>query len=206
MVVHPAPGHWNDTLVNGIMHHTKNLSSINGNIRPGIVHRIDKDTTGLLVVCKNQKSHLDIANQIKQHSVKREYVALLHGNIKEDEGEINLPIGRNLNDRKKMSVTDKNSREAITGYKVLKRYGQYTLMQLRLKTGRTHQIRVHMSYVNHPVVGDKTYGIKKEKFNLDGQLLHAKTLGFIHPTTKETVEYSSDLPDDFKRILKILED
>ena len=205
MVVHPAPGNSSGTLVNAVLYHCEgNLSGINGQLRPGIVHRIDKDTTGLLVVAKTNDAHLFLSDQLGDRSLSREYYALVHGNIKEDEGRIDAPIARSENDRKKMTVTYKNSREAITDYFVEERFGQYTLVRCKLKTGRTHQIRVHMKHIGHPIVGDKTYGVKKEEFNLIGQLLHAGKIGFIHPLTKEKVYFSAPLPEDFERVLNLL--
>ncbi len=201
MVVHPAPGHYSGTMVNGLMYHLKNLSTINGILRPGIVHRLDKNTSGLMLVAKNDKSHNFLAKCLKEHSINRYYYALVEGNIKEDEGEINAPLGRSEKDRKKRAVTNKNSKEAITNYWVIERYGSYTLMKLKLMTGRTHQIRVHMKYIGHPVVGDDVYGSKTNKFGLEGQLLHSKILGFVHPTTKEYMEFESELPDYFLKVL-----
>lgn len=205
MVVHPAPGNYSGTLVNALLYKFNSLSNINGKKRPGIVHRIDKDTTGLLMIAKTNEAHISLAAQLKEHSVSRKYIALVEGNINEDKGTINAPIGRNPKDRKKMCVTDYNSKEAITHFNVLKRFKKYTLIEAQLETGRTHQIRVHMKHIKHPVVGDKIYGIRNQKFNLEGQLLHAKTIGFIHPISKEYLEFSSDLPDDFSNILRILE-
>ncbi len=204
MVVHPAPGNYTGTLVNALLYHLENLSSINGVIRPGIVHRIDKDTSGLLMVAKNNTAHLHLSNQLKEHTIIRKYHALAVGNIKEEKGTINAPIGRHPVDRKKMSVTDKNSRSAVTHFTVLDRYKQYTLVEASLETGRTHQIRVHMNYINHPLVGDPVYGIKREKFSVNGQLLHAKIIGFIHPTKNEYMEFESDLPEYFNKVLDIL--
>lgn len=205
MVVHPAPGHYSGTLVNGLMYHLKNLSTINGVLRPGIVHRLDKNTSGLMLVAKNDKSHNFLAQCLKEHSINRIYYALAEGNIKEDEGEVNAPIGRDEKDRKKRAVTKKNSKEAITNYRVLRRYGKYTLLKLKLKTGRTHQIRVHMKYLGHPLVGDIVYGKKSNKFGLQGQLLHSKTLGFIHPSNNVYMEFDSELPEYFLNVLKIIE-
>ena len=201
MVVHPAAGHYSGTMVNGLMYHLKNLSTINGIMRPGIVHRLDKNTSGLMLVAKNDKSHNYLADCLKEHSIKRIYYALVEGVIKEDEGEINAPLGRSIKDRKKRAVTVKNSKEAITNYWVVERYDKYTLMKLRLKTGRTHQIRVHMKHIGHPVVGDDIYGSKANKFGLEGQLLHSKILGFVHPSTKEYMEFESELPEYFLRVL-----
>jgi 23S rRNA pseudouridine1911/1915/1917 synthase len=204
MVVHPAPGHYSGTMVNGLMYHLKKLSTINGILRPGIVHRLDKNTSGLMLIAKNDKSHNFLAKCLKEHSINRFYYALVEGNVKEDEGEINAPLGRSEKDRKKRAVTNKNSKEAITNYWVIERYGKYTLMKLKLKTGRTHQIRVHMKYIGHPVVGDDVYGSKTNKFGLEGQLLHSKILGFVHPTTNEYMEFESDLPDYFLKVLKLI--
>ncbi|QEK11987.1 RluA family pseudouridine synthase [Crassaminicella thermophila] len=205
MVVHPAPGNYSGTLVNALLYHCKNLSSINGVIRPGIVHRIDKDTSGLLMVAKNDIAHKSLAAQLKEHSIHRIYIALVHGNIKEEKGTIHAPIGRHPVDRLKMAVVEKNGKDAITHFRVLKRFNNYTLIEARLETGRTHQIRVHMAYINHPLVGDPVYGPKKPKFNLKGQMLHAKTLGFIHPSKGNFMEFQSDLPDYFQKIIRILE-
>lgn len=205
MVVHPAPGNYTGTLVNALMFRCKDLSSINGVIRPGIVHRIDKDTSGLLMIAKNDHAHQVLAEQLKEHSVTRVYHAIVHGNIREEAGTVNAPIGRNPNNRLKMAVTPKNSKEAVTHYKVLKRYKQYTYIELRLETGRTHQIRVHMAHIGHPLVGDPLYGVKKEKIKHDGQLLHAKTLGFIHPTKGTYMEFDSELPEYFQGIMRKIE-
>ncbi len=205
MVVHPAPGNNTGTLVNAVLYHCKgNLSGINGAIRPGIVHRIDKDTTGLLVVAKTNDAHLFLSDQLGDRSLSREYYALVHGNIKEDKGTIDAPIARSEADRKKMAVSYKNSREAVTDFFVEERFGIYTLVRCKLRTGRTHQIRVHMKHIGHPIVGDKAYGVKKEEFNLAGQLLHAGKIGFIHPETKEKVYFTTPLPEDFKKVLDIL--
>lgn len=206
MVVHPAPGNYNGTLVNALLYHLGNLSSINGIIRPGIVHRIDKDTSGLLMVAKNNFAHEELSKQLKAHTINRIYNALVDGNIKEDMGTIDAPIGRHPIDRKKMTVTDVNSREAVTHFRVLERFGQYTLIEAKLETGRTHQIRVHMSFINHAVTGDPVYGGKNQRFNTNGQLLHAKTLGFIHPRTGEYLEFDSSLPEHFTKILNMLRD
>lgn len=207
MVVHPAPGNYSGTLVNALLYHCKNsLSGINGIIRPGIVHRIDKDTSGLLIVAKNDTSHKELAEQIKNHSFTREYEAIVYGNLKEDTGTINANIARHKTDRKKMAVVPFLGRNAVTHYTVLKRYGNFTHIKLKLETGRTHQIRVHMSYIGHPVVGDEVYANPKNnpfKF-LKGQCLHAKTIGFIHPTTKEYMEFTSTLPEYFQKALNKL--
>lgn len=203
MVVHPAPGHYSGTLVNALMYHCKNeLSGINGSQRPGIVHRIDMDTTGSLVVCKNDMAHQSLSEQLKDHSIYRIYEAVVHGNIKEDEGTVNAPVGRHSTDRKKMSTHTKNGRTAITHYKVLQRFGNYTYIQCQLETGRTHQIRVHMSSIGHPIVGDRVYGPKNCPFpKLIGQTLHAKTLGIIHPRTNEYLEVNAPLPPYFIQLL-----
>lgn len=203
MVVHPAPGHYSGTLVNALMYHCGDeLSGINGCMRPGIVHRIDMDTTGSLVVCKNDKAHQSLSEQLKEHSIRRIYVAIVHGNIKEDSGTVNAPIGRHPTDRKKMSIHCKNGRNAITHYKVLERFGDYTYIQCELETGRTHQIRVHMASIGHPLVGDEVYGPKKCPFKgLQGQTLHARTLGIIHPSTGEYLEVNAPLPEYFVDLL-----
>lgn len=205
MVVHPAAGNYTGTLVNALLYYCgDSLSGINGERRPGILHRIDKDTSGLLLVAKNDRAHRGLAEQIKAHSLTRAYKALVHGNIKTDSGTIDEPIGRHPVDRKKMAVTWKNSKEAITHYQVLERYGKYTLVECRLETGRTHQIRVHLSRHGHPIVGDKTYGVKKETFQLNGQLLHAYKIGFLHPRSGTYMEFESPLPPYFEKICKIL--
>ena len=205
MVVHPANGNYEGTLVNALLYHCKGrLSSINGVIRPGIVHRIDKDTSGILLVAKTDAAHLSLAEQIKEHSVKREYVALLDGVIKDEGGTVDKPIGRSEKDRKKMAITLKNSRNAVTHYTVLERYAGYCLVKCRLETGRTHQIRVHMASLGHPVTGDTVYGAKKQKLFQHGQLLHAKTIGFIHPKTGEYMEFTSELPIEFSEVLRKL--
>ncbi|HIT86078.1 MAG TPA: RluA family pseudouridine synthase [Candidatus Ornithomonoglobus intestinigallinarum] len=204
MVVHPAPGNTSGTLVNALMYHCGGgLSAINGVVRPGIVHRIDKDTSGLLAAAKNNEAHVRLAAQLKERKALRRYVALVNGNIKEDELTINKPIGRNPSDRKKMAVVA-GGREAVTHVRVLERFGRYTLVECRLETGRTHQIRVHMASVGHSIVGDKTYGISNEKFNLSGQLLHAEGIGFEHPRTGKLIELHADIPEDFKNVLDIL--
>ena len=205
LVVHPAPGNESGTLVNALMYHCKgSLSGINGVIRPGIVHRIDKDTSGLLIVAKNDFSHEKLAMQIKDHSFKRQYRAVVHGNIKDDFGTIDAPIGRSTKDRKKMCVTDKNSRHAVTHYEVLDRFDGFTYIKVTLETGRTHQIRVHMSYIGHPVAGDPVYGPKNGVTKLNGQCLHAGLIGFIHPRDGRYMEFESDLPDYFTAFLKSL--
>lgn len=207
MVVHPGPGNYSGTLVNAIMYHMgDSLSSINGVIRPGIVHRIDKDTSGLLMIAKNDKAHESLAAQLKEHSVTREYTALVYDNIREDELTIDLPIGRDERNRMRNAVNGSGARNAVTHIKVLERFGKYTLVKARLETGRTHQIRVHMAYMHHPLVGDELYGprrqsSKTEGIEVRGQLLHAGTLGFIHPSTNEYIEFHSELPDVFQNIL-----
>ena len=205
MVVHPAPGHTTDTLVNGLLYHCKdNLSGINGVARPGIVHRIDRDTTGILIVCKNDMSHNSIAAQLKEHSINRRYRALVHGNLKEDTGTVEGPIGRHPVERKKMAINERNGKPAVTHYTVLERFGNYTLIECKLETGRTHQIRVHMTSIGHPLVGDEVYGPAKCPFKLQGQCLHAMVLGFVHPRTGEYMEFSADLPEYFEDFLKKL--
>lgn len=201
LVVHPAPGNYSGTLVNALLYHMNSLSTINGVIRPGIVHRIDKDTSGLLVIAKNDFAHRVLSEGLKNHSIKRVYNALVYGNIKEDSGTINAPIGRHPVERKKMAVTEHNSKYAITHFNVLERYGKYTFIEARLETGRTHQIRVHMSYINHPVVGDPIYSNGKNEFGLKGQLLHAKEIGFKHPRSGEYMEFDTDLPEYFNEII-----
>lgn len=204
VVVHPAIGNTNHTLVNGLMYHSQNLSDLNGEFRPGIVHRIDAYTTGLLMVAKNNKAHESLAKQLEEKTIVRKYVALVWGNFTNDTGTIDAPIGRDKNDRKKMAVTDQNSKNAITHFKVLKRFDEATLLELKLETGRTHQIRVHMNYIGHPVVNDPVYG-RRKIIDDSGQCLHAKTLGFIHPKTLEYMEFNSELPNCFTNILKIFE-
>lgn len=204
MVVHPAPGVYTGTLVNGLLYHCKNLSGINGVIRPGIVHRIDKDTTGIIVVAKNDESHTFLSEQFKEHSIKREYYALVEGRFMKTEGSIDKPIGRHKRDRIKMAIVPDGKR-AVTHYEVLEQYDNGTsLVKCRLETGRTHQIRVHMASISHPLVGDTVYGLKKQRYKLEGQVLHAKTLGFIHPTTKEYMEFDSELPSYYAEILRTL--
>lgn len=206
MVVHPAAGNEDGTLVNAVMYHCgDNLSAINGVLRPGIVHRIDKDTTGLLAVAKSNEAHLSLSEQLKDRSLSRTYFALVHGNIREDSGTVEAPIARSDADRKKMAVSSKPAaREAVTDFEVIERFGKYTLVKCKLRTGRTHQIRVHMRHIGHPIVGDKTYGVKKEEWNLEGQLLHAGEIGFIHPKTHEKMKFSAPLPEDFKKVLDFL--
>lgn len=205
MVVHPAPGHPDGTLVNAIMYHCKeSLSGINGEIRPGIVHRIDQDTTGSLIVCKNDQAHIKIAEQIKVHSINRIYRGIVIGHPAEDEGLVHAPIGRNPNDRKKMAINEKNGKDAITHYRLLKRFKDYSYMEFKLETGRTHQIRVHMASIGHPLLGDVLYGPKKCPYKLQGQTLHAAVIGFVHPTSGEYLEVEAPLPDYFKYLLEIL--
>lgn len=206
MVVHPSAGHYTGTLVNAVMYHcADSLSGINGEIRPGIVHRIDMDTTGSLIVCKNDDSHVKIAEQIKAHSVNRIYEGIVCGVVKDDEGTVSGAIGRHPTDRKKMAINEKNGKPAVTHYKVLKRFDKYTYMQFKLETGRTHQIRVHMASIGHPLLGDSVYGTAKSAFkHLQGQTLHAKTIGFIHPSTGEYLEVSAPLPEYFVHLLETL--
>ena len=200
MVVHPAPGNYNGTLVNALLFHCKDLSSINGVIRPGIVHRIDKDTSGVLVIAKNDETHNKLSEQLKDHSMKREYCALVEGRLKNEKGTIDKPLARNKRDRLKIGVVEGGKR-AVTHYEVLERYNGYTLIKCILETGRTHQIRVHMASIGFPLIGDPLYGFKKQRFKLNGQLLHAKTLGFIHPTQNTYVEFTTELPEYFKVII-----
>jgi len=206
MVVHPAAGHYSGTLVNGLMAHCKDdLSGINGVLRPGIVHRIDKDTTGILIVCKNDMAHQSIAKQLYDHSITRKYHAIVYGNIKEEEGTVNAPIGRSLKDRKKMGIV-MDGKHAVTHYKVLKRLKKgFTYIECQLETGRTHQIRVHMASIKHPLLGDDVYGPKKSKYTLEGQCLHAKVLGFVHPRTGEYMEFEVPLPEYFEKLLNKLD-
>lgn len=203
MVVHPAPGAYNHTLVNALLYYFENLSTGSDKIRPGIVHRIDKDTSGLLVVAKNDKSHESLAGQIAEHSCFRHYLALLEGNLKDDSGTIDTFISRSTKDRKMMAVSESGKR-AITHYKVLERYGNYCLVEFVLETGRTHQIRVHSKHLGHPIVGDKTYGFKNQKFNLEGQLLHAYKLELTHPTSGKRLSFECEIPDYFTKILNKL--
>lgn len=201
MVVHPAAGHYSGTLVNALMNNVEDLSSINGVLRPGIVHRLDKNTSGLLIIAKNDVAHNFLSECLKEHSINRIYYALVEGVVKNDKGVINAPLGRSEKDRKKRCVTTKNSKEAITNYEVITRFRRYTLVKLKLETGRTHQIRVHMKYIGHPVVGDDVYGKEDKKFGLKGQLLHSKSIGFVHPSTKEYLEFDSELPEYFVNVL-----
>ena len=206
MVVHPAAGHYSGTLVNGLMAHCReDLSGINGVLRPGIVHRIDMDTTGVLIACKNDFAHAGIAQQLKVHSITRKYYAIVHGVIREEEGTVNAPIGRHPTDRKKMSINTKNGREAVTHYRVLQRFEKFTYVECQLETGRTHQIRVHMASSHHPLLGDTVYGPAKCPVSgLQGQTRHAGVLGFIHPRTGEYMEFSAPLPEYFQELLKKL--
>lgn len=205
MVVHPAAGHYSDTLVNGLLYHCKDsLSGINGVMRPGIVHRIDMNTTGSLIVCKNDYSHNHIAEQLKVHSITRKYHAIVYGVLKDDFGTIDKPIGRSDTDRKKMAINAKNGRNAVTHYKVLKRFDKYTYIECQLETGRTHQIRVHLASIGHPILGDDVYSNRSCPFKLEGQTLHAKTIGFVHPKTENYMEFDAPLPDYFVHLLNIL--
>ena len=205
VVVHPAPGHWDDTLVNALMYHCRDsLSGINGELRPGIVHRIDKDTSGLLIVAKNDFAHQALADQLQDHSLSRTYEAVVKGGFKEDEGTVSAPIGRHPVDRKKMAVTDKNSRPAVTHWRVLERFGQYTLVECRLETGRTHQIRVHMAHIRHPILGDTVYGSPKPELGQDSQCLHARSLTFRHPRTGEEITVTCPRPAYFEAVLEKL--
>lgn len=206
MVVHPAAGHYSGTLVNALMYHCgKELSGINGCMRPGIVHRIDMDTTGSVIACKNDVAHNCIAEQLKEHSLTRRYVAICHGVLREDEGTIDRPIGRHPMERKKMAVNERNGKRAVTHYKVLQRFRDYTYIECRLETGRTHQIRVHMASIGHPLLGDEVYSNRKSPYKLQGQTLHAKILGFRHPSTGEYIETEAPLPEYFEHLLKVLE-
>lgn len=206
MVVHPAAGHYSGTLVNALMFHCgKELSGINGCMRPGIVHRIDMDTTGSVIACKNDMAHNCIAEQLKEHSLTRRYVAICHGVLREEEGTIDRPIGRHPTERKKMAVNERNGKRAVTHYKVLQRFRDYTFIECRLETGRTHQIRVHMASIGHPLLGDEVYSNRKSPYKLQGQTLHAKILGFRHPSTGEYIETEAPLPEYFEHLLKVLE-
>lgn len=205
MVVHPAPGHYTGTLVNALMFHCgDNLSGINGVLRPGIVHRIDKDTSGVLVIAKSDLAHKGLSEQLAEHSIKRVYNAIVYNSFSEESGTVDRNIDRSKNDRKKMAVVMQGGRNAVTHYKVIEKLGKYTWVELQLETGRTHQIRVHMSYIGHPLLGDPVYGPKKCPFNLNGQVLHAKVLGFIHPRTGEYMEFNSELPDYFSSLIERL--
>ncbi|ULL17570.1 RluA family pseudouridine synthase [Paenibacillus sp. H1-7] len=205
LVVHPAPGHYSGTLVNALLYHCKDLSGINGVMRPGIVHRIDKDTSGLLMAAKNDLAHASLAAQLKEHSVNRKYLAVVHGNVAHDHGTIEAPIGRDPHDRKLYTVTEKNSKRAVTHFVVLERFGDYTLVELKLETGRTHQIRVHMKFIGHPLAGDPAYGPAKNKsITMEGQALHAAILGFVHPRTGEQLQFEAEMPEDMKHLLHVL--
>lgn len=202
MVVHPSAGHSSGTLVNAVMYHCKDqLSGINGVMRPGIVHRIDKDTTGVLVICKNDMSHNHIAEQLKVHSITRKYRAIVHGVIKEDEGTVNAPIGRHPTERKKMAINERNGKHAVTHFRVIQRFANHTYIECQLETGRTHQIRVHMASLHHPILGDAVYGPEKNPYHLEGQTLHAQVLGLIHPATGDYVEVEAPLPEYFEKLL-----
>lgn len=205
MVVHPAPGNYNGTLVNAIMYHCgEKLSSINGIVRPGIVHRIDKDTSGLLMIAKNDVAHQSLSRQLEQHSITRTYHAIVYNNFTEDTGTIDAPLGRDPRNRLRQMVMEKGGRRAVTHYRVIERFGQFTYIEARLETGRTHQIRVHMAYIKHPLLGDSLYGPKKSAFGMESQMLHAKILGFMHPASGEYMEFESELPQEFKEVLKKL--
>lgn len=205
MVVHPAPGHYEGTLVNAVLFHCRGaLSGINGVMRPGIVHRIDKDTTGSIIVCKNDEAHNAVAELLKTHDITRKYRAIVHGVIKDEGGTVDAPIGRHPNDRKKMAVNEKNGRRAVTHYRVLERFGQYTYIECQLETGRTHQIRVHMASIGHPLLGDTVYSSRTAPFHLEGQVLHAMTIGLIHPRSGEYVTFEAPLPAYFEKLLSIL--
>ncbi len=205
MVVHPAAGHYSGTLVNGLLYHCQgSLSGINGVLRPGIVHRIDKDTTGVLIVCKNDRAHNCLAEQLREHSITRRYRAVVYGNLKEDEGTVNAPIGRHPTQRKRMAVVREGGKEAVTHYRVLERFGKFTYVECVLETGRTHQIRVHMASIGHPLLGDEVYGKGKSPFHLEGQTLHAIVLGFRHPSTGEYMEFKAPLPAYFGHLLEVL--
>lgn len=203
MVVHPAPGHASGTLVNALMHHCKDLSGINGELRPGIVHRIDKDTSGLIMAAKNDKAHASLAAQLKEHSVTRKYFAIVHGNVSHDQGTIDAPIGRDPQDRKMYTVIERNSKHAVTHFQVAERFGDYTLLELKLETGRTHQIRVHMKFIGHPLVGDPMYG-RSKGIKMSGQALHAAVLGFVHPSSGQYLEFNAPLPADMEDVLQAL--
>ena len=205
MVVHPSAGHYSGTLVNGLLYHCRDeLSGINGVLRPGIVHRIDMDTTGVIIACKNDRAHNAVAEQLKEHSITRRYRAIVCGNIREEEGTVDAPIGRHPTDRKKMAIVQRNGKEAITHYRVLERFGNYTYIECQLETGRTHQIRVHMTSIGHPLLGDEVYGKTKSPFKLEGQTLHAMVLGFVHPSTGQYMEFEAPLPEYFAHLLDVL--
>lgn len=204
VVVHPAPGHLTGTVVNALLYHCRDLSGINGKLRPGIVHRIDKDTSGLLMAAKNDQAHLSLAAQLKDHSVIRKYTAFVHGYVPHDRGTIDAPIGRDPHDRKMFTVTETNSKQAVTHFAVLERFNDYTYVELQLETGRTHQIRVHMKYIGHPLVGDPMYGRAHKGLAIDGQALHAGTLGFVHPSTRALLQFERPIPVDMHRLLQQL--
>lgn len=205
MVVHPAPGHYEGTLVNAVMYHCRGqLSGINGVLRPGIVHRIDKDTTGSIIICKSDEAHNAIAELLKTHDITRKYRAIVYGNVKDDQGTVDTPIGRHPIDRKKMAVNEKNGKRAVTHYRVLERFEQYTYIECQLETGRTHQIRVHMASIGHPLLGDTVYTGRKAPFHLEGQVLHAMTIGFVHPRSNTYMEVEAPLPEYFVKLLGIL--
>ena len=205
MVVHPAAGHTSHTLVNALLYHCRDsLSGINGEMRPGIVHRIDRDTTGALIVCKNDNAHRAIAEQLKVHSITRKYRAVVFGNIREEEGSVDAPIGRHPTERKKMAVNHRNGKPAVTHYRVLHHFRNYAYIECRLETGRTHQIRVHMASIGHPLLGDTVYGPSRQPYPLQGQVLHAMTIGFIHPATGEYMEFESPIPQYFSDLLRII--
>lgn len=205
MVVHPSAGHYSHTLVNGLLYHCKGqLSGINGVFRPGIVHRIDKDTTGSLIVCKTEAAHRSIAGQLKEHSITRKYRAIVYGNFECTQGSVDAPIGRDVHDRKKMAVNERNGKPAITHYRVLKQFEGFSYIECQLETGRTHQIRVHMTSIGHPLLGDAVYGNRVSKFKLEGQCLHAMTIGFVHPVKNEYMEFTAPLPSYFLHLLEIL--
>lgn len=205
MVVHPAPGHYEGTIVNAIMYHCKGeLSGINGVMRPGIVHRIDKDTTGSLIICKNNETHNAIAALLKTHDITRKYRAVVYGNLKEDSGTIDAPIGRHPNDRKKMAINTKNGKRAVTHYKVLEHFDKFSYVECQLETGRTHQIRVHMASIGHPLLGDEVYSNRKSPYKLEGQVLHAMTIGFVHPRNGKYMEFEAPLPEYFEELLQKL--
>lgn len=205
LVVHPAPGHYSGTLVNGLLHHCRDLSGINGVLRPGIVHRIDKDTSGLLMAAKNDLAHQHLAAQLKEHTVNRKYLAIVHGELPHDHGTIDAPIGRDPHDRKLYTVTEKNGKRAVTHFAVLERINGYSFVELKLETGRTHQIRVHMKFIGHPLVGDPAYGRSKGvSMDVEGQALHAAVLGFVHPRTGETLQFEAPLPSEMARLLDVL--
>lgn len=205
MVVHPAPGHYSGTLVNAVLYHCRGcLSGINGVMRPGIVHRIDRDTTGSLIVCKNDRAHKEIAEQLKAHTITRRYRAIVHGAVADDTGVIDAPIGRDPKERKRMAVNDKTGKRAVTHYTVLQRFQEYTYIECELETGRTHQIRVHMASIGHPLLGDEVYCPRKTSFRLEGQTLHAMVIGFLHPSSGKYMEITAPLPEYFEHLLNIL--